>query len=140
MAGAGIPTQVFLTCPRCKSARTLVAVDGQLLFHCGGCEWFLTASTQAPTATTNASRAIGATTIPMASGGASFTSGMLILVDTGTNAEVVTATSTGSGTSVPVTPYIKAHNSAIAVGQLLLGPTYSGIGEQAVPVAPGWGF
>jgi len=137
----GVPTAFSGTCPRCKTRRAMLNVDGGTLFRCEGCEWFLTLSTQSPTNTTNASRAIGATTIPVASGGASFTSGMIILIDTGVNAEVVTATSTGSGTSVPVTAFIKAHNSAVAVGQLLISPTYSAVGVgDAVPANPGWGF
>jgi hypothetical protein len=65
---------------------------------------------------------------------------MFILIDTGVNAEVVQATSTGSATSIPVTAFLKGHNSAVAIGQLLVSPTYSAVGEDAVPAAPGWGF
>jgi hypothetical protein len=136
----GVPTSVRLTCPRCKALRYFVSIDGGVTQRCGGCEWSFTLSTVAPTNTTNASRAIGATTIPVASGGASFTSGMFILIDTGANAEVVQATSTGSGTSIPVTAFTKAHNSAVAIGQLAVNPTYSAVGEDAVPAAAGWGF
>ncbi len=137
---AGVPQAISLTCPRCKISRRFSNVDGGTLFRCTGCEWYWTLGTQAPTGTTNASRSIGAATIPVASGGASFTSGMLILIDTGTAAEVVTATSTGSATSIPVTAFIKAHNSGVAVGQLLVSSTYSGVGQDAVPANPGWGF
>jgi hypothetical protein len=137
----GVPASVQLTCPRCKVLRRFAnATGGATTFRCAGCEWYWSLGTQAPTGATNASRAIGAATIPVASGGASFTSGMLILIDTGANAEVVTATSTGSATSIPVTPFIKAHNSAVAIGQLLLTPTTTGVGLDAVPNAGGWGF
>jgi hypothetical protein len=136
----GVPAEIILTCPRCKTLRALVNVNGGTTFRCAGCEWFLSLSTQAPTGTTNASRAIGAATIPVASGGASFTSGMQILIDTGANSEVVTATSTGSGTSIPVTPFIKAHNSAVAIGQLKIGPTTAGVGENQVPNVGSWGI
>jgi hypothetical protein len=135
------PAAFFVTCPRCKFRRSAVNIDGGTLFRCSGCEWSFTMSTQSPTGTTNATRTAGQATIPVASGGASFTSGMVILIDTGVNAEVVTATATGSATSIPVTPFGKAHGSGVAVGQLLVSPTYSGVGvEGAVPVAPGYGF
>ena len=136
----GVPAAVTLTCPREKILRRFGNIDGGITFRCSGCEWTYTLGTQAPTGTTNASRAIGAATIPVASGGASFTIGMSILIDTSTSAEVVVATATGSATSIPVTPFIKAHNSAVAIGQLLVSSTYAGIGEDAVPAAPGWGF
>jgi hypothetical protein len=140
MAAAGVPTTVRLTCPRCKVLRQFISVDGGVSQRCGGCEWFFTLATQAPTGTTNAVRTAGAATIPVASGGASFTIGMFVLVDVGALAEVVQATATGSATSVPCTPYLKGHASGVAIGQLLVGPTYSGVGEDAVPAAAGWGF
>lgn len=136
----GVPATVLLTCPRCKIVRQLVNVDGGITFRCPGCEWYLTLGTQAPTGTTNAARSVGQNTISVASGGASFTSGMQILYDTGSNAEVVTATATGSATSIPITALIKAHSSAVAIGQLSITPTNSGVGLDAVPSAPGWGF
>jgi hypothetical protein len=136
----GIPAATTLTCPRCKILRRLENVSGGNVFRCSGCEWNLSLTTQAPTGTTNASRAIAAATIPVASGGASFTGGMLILIDTLANAEVVTATSTGSATSIPVTPFLKAHNSGVAIGQLLIVPTYTGVGLDAVPNVGGYGF
>jgi hypothetical protein len=136
----GVPTAQYLTCPRCKIIRRFVNVDGGTLFRCAGCEWFWSLGTQSPTNTTNASRSAGATTLPVASGGASFTTGMLILVDTTTAAEVVTCTSTGSGTSIPVTALIKGHNSWVAIGQLQITSTYTGVGLDSVPNNPGWGF
>jgi hypothetical protein len=136
----GVPAAVTLTCPREKILRRFGNIDGGVTFRCSGCEWTYTLGTVAPTGSTNATRSIGATTIPVASGGASFTSGMLILYDTGTAAEVVTATATGSATSIPVTALIKAHNSAVAIGQLSITSTYANVGEDAIPAAPGWGF
>lgn len=137
---AGVPAAVALTCPRCHFPRPFENVDGGTLFRCSGCEWYFTLSTQAPTGTTNAAGVVGATAISVASGGASFTSGMKILWDTGTAAEVVTATATGAATSIPVTAAIKAHNSAVAIGQLLVSPTLTGPGLDTVPNLPGWGF
>lgn len=136
----GVPAAVTLTCPREKILRRFGNIDGGITYRCSGCEWTYTLGTQAPTGTTNASRAIGAATIPVASGGASFTIGMSILIDTSTAAEVVVATATGSATSIPVTPFIKAHNSAVAIGQLLVSSTYANVGEDAIPAAAPWGF
>src|SRR5215467_6367246 len=114
----GTPTAFYIPCPRCKIRRAMVNVDGGTLYRCAGCEWFYTMTTTAPTGTTNASRAVSAATIPVASGGASFTLGMNVLIDTGASAEVVIVTATGSATSIPVTPFGKAHNSAVAIGQV----------------------
>lgn len=140
MAIAPTPVTTTIRCPREKFPRLFLSVDGGVTFRCSGCEWSYTMGTQAPTGTTNASRAIGAATIPVASGGASFTIGMVILIDTAAAAEIVTATATGSGVSVPVTPFLKAHNSAVAFGQLLAAPTLSGTAMDAVPAAGGWGY
>ncbi len=138
---ATIPAAALVPCPRCIRPRPFLNVSGGgVQYRCGGCEWTWTFGTQAPTGVTNAARAVGAATIPVASGGASFTASMYILMDTGVNAEVVVATATGSATSVPVTPYAKAHSSGAAFGQLLLTSTYAAVGEEAVPNAPGWGF
>lgn len=136
---AGVPVATQLRCPRCKILRSFVNVDGGVTFRCAGCEWYLTLTAVAPTGTTNASRSVGATTIPVASGGASFTIGMQILMDTGVNAEVVTATATGSATSVPVTAFAKAHNSAVTFGQLSVNPALAGVGQDQVPNVGSWG-
>jgi hypothetical protein len=135
-----VPAAYQLNCPRCKTLRAFPNIDGGALYRCAGCEWQWTLTTQAPTGTTNASRTAGQATIPVASGGASFTSGMLILIDTGQATEIVTATSTGSATSIPVTPFLLNHNSAVAIGQLLLTSALGGVGEDAVPAAAPWGF
>jgi hypothetical protein len=117
----------------------MVNVDGGINFFCAGCEWRWVMSTQAPTGALNAGVAVGAVALPVASGGASFTTGMVLLVDTGTSAEVVTVPSPGgTGTSIPVPPLAKAHLSAATFGQLLLTPAFTAVDR--VPAAPGWGF
>jgi hypothetical protein len=145
----GTPTAVPLVCPRCKVPRQFVNVDGGTLFRCKGCEWYFTLSTQAPTSTANAVRAAGSTTIPVASGGASFTNGMLLLYDTGVNAEVLVVNGSASGTSIPVAaPFywpavagmIKSHGAAPTFGQLLVSSTLGGVGQDSVPANPGYGF
>jgi hypothetical protein len=77
----------------------------------------------------------------MASGGAAFTTGMVLVVDTGNNSEVTTVVAPGgTGTSVPVQALAKSHLTAAAFGQISLAVTYGSTGEEAVPVAPSWGF
>lgn len=69
-----------------------------------------------PASTTNATMAAGVTAVPVASGGASFTTGMFLwLEDAGSPAasEVVMVTSTGSATSIPVTATRFAHATAM---------------------------
>jgi hypothetical protein len=105
---AGTPTAISLVCPRCKILRRFGAVDGGTLFRCSACEWYWTFSTQAPTGTTNAQSGLGSSpflpvSLPVASGGASFTNGMLLLVGAGSAAEVVQVNGTPTGTSIPVT-------------------------------------
>lgn len=97
---------------------------------------------------TNAAIAQGATAIPVASGGTQLTVGSAIMIDTGINTEVVTVASGATGTSVPVTNgdwpagsgFVKAHNSGVTFGNLAMVPTFSNVGQDAVPAAPGWGF
>jgi hypothetical protein len=149
MAGA-IPADVTITCPRCKTLRVFTDISGGgVQYLCTGCEWTFNLTAISPTGTTNASRAPGTNTIPVASGGASFTSGMTILMDTGVNAEVVQATATGSATSVPIggqwagetrDGFAKNHNSGVTFGQLGVVPAFGGAGQDAVPGNPGWGF
>lgn len=69
-----------------------------------------------PASTTNAAMAAGATAIPVASGGTSFTTGMFLwLEDAGTPAanEIVQVTATGSATSIPITATRFAHLTAM---------------------------
>lgn len=68
-----------------------------------------------PAAVTNAAVAVGANALSVASGGASFTTGMYIWIeDGGTPAanEVVMVTATGSATSIPITATRFAHLTA----------------------------
>ena len=135
-----VPSAVRLTCPRCKFPRLFVSQDGGVTQRCGGCEWSFTMSTQAPTSTDTATLAVGGTALTVASGGASFTNGMVLLFDTGVNAEVLIVNGASSGTNIPVTAAVKAHGANATFGQLLLTPSFNAAGEQAVPAAPGWGF
>lgn len=149
MAGA-IPSEIFVTCPRCKIARTFTDVSGGgVQYRCGGCEWSFSLGTQAPTGTSNASVVIGGTAISVASGGASFTNGMFLLYDTGVNTEVLVVNGSATGTSIPVAGqwagesragFAKAHGSGATFGQMQLSSTYGAVGQEAVPAAPGWGF
>jgi hypothetical protein len=140
MAGAIPASFNFVPCPRCSNTvRLMVNISqGGVVYRCAGCEWQFTASTQAPTAVSNALVAVGAVAIPLAAGGASFTIGMSLLYDTGTSAEILRVTATGSATSIPVSAFGKAHATATAFGQLLLTPVLQTI--ERVPPAPSWGF
>jgi hypothetical protein len=114
---------------------------GNLSGRCSGCEWTFSFTTQSPTGTTNAAITAGSSTaISVASGGASFTNGMKLLLDTGQNAEVVTVTGTPTATSIPVPRFVRSHNSAVTFGQLLISSTYSGAGQEQVPAAAPYGF
>jgi hypothetical protein len=131
-----VPASYLLTCPRCHGLRSFMMADN-LTGRCGGCEWTFSFTTQSPTGTTNAAITAGSSTaISVASGGASFTSGMKLLIDTGQNAEVVTVTGTPTGTSIPVPAgFARNHNSAVTFGQLLISSAYAGIGVgTAVPL------
>lgn len=137
-----VPAAIRLTCPRCRILRAFVAIDGQVSFGCSGCELRMSLSAVAPTGTSNATLAAGGTAISVASGGASFTNGMLLLYDgTGTSCEVLTVNGTATGTSIPVTAAVKAHSTAATFGQLAIAPSYAGYGVEAQPIpAPPWGY
>jgi hypothetical protein len=135
-----VPTAVALTCPRCKFSRSFVNINGSTLFRCSACEWYWTLGTQAPTSTDTATLAVGGTALTVASGGASFTTGMLLLFDTGVSAEVLKVTSTGTATNIPVSAAIKAHLANATFGQLLISSTLGGVGQDAVPGNPPYGF
>jgi hypothetical protein len=139
---AGVPTAVTLTCPREKSLRAFVNIDGGTTYRCAGCEWSYGFGTTAPTGTDTAIVTAGTTVaITVASGGASFTTGMLLLFDTTTSAEVVVVGTGSTGTNIPVPGgFIKNHSANATFGQLLLTPSFNAAGEQAIPAAPGWGF
>jgi hypothetical protein len=139
MAGA-VPASMSAPCPRCSNAlrQFINTSQGGVQYRCAGCEWLFTASTQAPTGTGTAAVTTASTAITVASGGASFTAGMLLLYDTAANAEVVRAAGGSTGTSIPVIGFTKAHSGGVTFGQLLLTPAFQGI--ERVPIAPGWGF
>lgn len=131
-----VPANVYAPCPRCNTLRTLIGTG--VAYLCGGCEWPFAASTQAPTGTGTAAVTTASVAITVASGGASFTSGMWLLYDTAANAEILRVTATGSATNIPVAKFSRAHGGGATFGRLLLTPTYVGI--ERVPAAPGWGF
>jgi hypothetical protein len=117
------------------------AIDGTVTFRCAGCEWYYLLSAVAPTGTSNAVLSAGGTAIGMASGGAAFTNGMILLIDTGVLSEVVTVNGAATGTSVPITATVRGHASAMTFGQMAIAPRNSGIGVgNAVIPAPGWGY
>jgi hypothetical protein len=127
------PAAYLLPCPRCHFTRRFPMSDN-ITGRCSGCEWTFSLGTQSPTGTTNAAITAGVSTaIPVASGGASFTNGMYLLLDTGQAAEVVRVTGSPTGTSVPVPVFVRNHNSAVTFGQLLISSTLSGIGQAQVP-------
>src|SRR5215475_1177311 len=145
MASSGIaalPTEFIATCPRCKTLRLFVnESQSGTGYFCAGCEWDFTIGTQAPTGTTNAAITAGVSvTLSVASGGASFTNGMLLMVDGGTTAEVVQVVGSATGTSIPVPGgFSLNHGSAAPFGQLLLTPQNLTAGNR-VPNNPPWGF
>ena len=136
-----VPQALRLTCPRCRTLRPFMALDGGPNFRCAGCEWQWALTTQAPTGTSNAVLAAGGTAIGVASGGAAFTNGMQLLYDTGQLSEVLTVNGSPTGTSIPVTAAVRSHSSAVTFGQLLTGQAYTGYGVDGVPIPnPPWGF
>ena len=136
-----VPQVVRLTCPRCRALRNFPSIDGGVLYRCAGCEWQWGLSTQAPTGTATAVLNAGGTAITVASGGASFTNGMQLLYDTGQASEVLTVNGSATATNIPVTAAVRGHLTAVTFGQLLIGLSFTGIGDQgAVIPNPGWGF
>lgn len=73
------------------------------------------------TDTLSAAAAAGATALTVASGGASFTAGMLVQVGSGATAEVVTAGSGSTATSIVVSALRFDHASGAAVTEMLGG-------------------
>lgn len=118
LAGQSTPVAASLLCPRCKFTGLFVNIDGGLTYRCARCEWIFTLSAVAPTGTSTAGLAAGGLAITVASGGASFTAGMVLLFDpaVAVNAEPLTVTATGSTTNIPVTAATKAHNSGASQG------------------------
>jgi hypothetical protein len=138
VGNTGVPLAMpFQPCPKCKTLRSFVNVDGGLTYRCAGCEWFWSLTAGSPAGTATAPLAQGGTAVTVASGGAAFTSGMRVLYDSGTSAEVLNVDPGATGTSVPVSAAVKAHLTAATFGKLVLAPTLGGVGQQAVPQLPG---
>jgi hypothetical protein len=76
-----------------------------------------TDNVKTPTNTLSAQAAQGATALTVASGGASFTNGMVISIQDGNNTELVTVGAGSTGTSVVVGATTKAHASGVTFGQ-----------------------
>lgn len=70
-----------------------------------------------PTSTASGSIAQGATSITVASGGTSFTNGMVVSILDGNNTELVTVGNGSTGTSVVISATAKAHASGVTFGQ-----------------------
>lgn len=86
---------------------------------------------------TSGSVVAGAVALPIAAGGASFTAGMQLLVDTGSNLEAVVVGSGATATSIPVPAGLtRAHGSAVAFGQPKLTSSFGT--AQSVPAASPW--
>jgi hypothetical protein len=126
---------MFLTCPRCRLSRQFVSVG--LTWRCLGCEWVWALTAQAPTGTATAAVTTASTAITVASGGASFTAGMQLLYDTGSNVEIVTVGGGATATSIPVAAFTRNH-AAVTFGQLAVAAAFPSL--DVVPPLPGWGF
>ncbi|HYK70436.1 MAG TPA: hypothetical protein VEV45_21000 [Streptosporangiaceae bacterium] len=136
-----IPQAIQMSCPRCRALRKFVAIDGGALYRCGGCEWQWSFGTQAPTGTATAVLNAGGTAITVASGGASFTNGMLLAYDTGQLLEILTVNGSATATNIPVTPASRSHLSAVTFGQLLVSQSFTGFGVDGVTIPnPPYGF
>jgi hypothetical protein len=119
----------------------MTQIDGGTLIRCSACEWPHSIGTQAPTGTASAILAAGGTAITVASGGASFTSGMVLAYDTGLATEILTCAGGSTATNIPVSAAVKGHLSAVTFGQLNLTLTLAGqFGLEQVPPNPGYGF
>jgi hypothetical protein len=70
-----------------------------------------------PTDTLSAPASAAATALTVASGGASFTNGMVISINDGVNTELVTVGSGSTGTSVVVSATAHAHATGTTFGQ-----------------------
>ena len=125
MAAAAIPASVTLTCPRCWTLRSFDGIDGQLNYLCSGCEWLFTLGTKSPSGTINAATAAGAAAMSVASGAASYTAGMKVLVGVGTAAEVATVGGTIAGVASVNTPSTAPAAATVISTVTLPAGTYS---------------
>jgi hypothetical protein len=126
-----VPVNLSLVCPRCLVTRTFLNLTGTQV-KCTGCEYNCTLTTTAPTGTATALLAAGGTAITVASGGASFTSGMKILYDTGGVSEILVS-GVGTSTSIPVSAALSPHSNGATFGQLAFALTNGAV------VAAGYG-
>lgn len=74
-------------------------------------------SIKAPSLQASAPISQGATTITVASGGASFTNGMVIAIIDGNNTELVVGASGSNATTVNISATAKAHATGVTFGQ-----------------------
>jgi len=123
--------------PECKTLRSFVNVDGGQTYRCAECEWFWSLTAGSPAGTATAPLAQGGTAVTVTSGGAAFTSGMQVLYDSGTSAEVLNVGPGATGMSVPVSAAVKAHTAGATFGKLVTSSTLGGVGQLAVPQLPG---
>jgi hypothetical protein len=135
-----IPVNLNLVCPRCLVTRMFLNFTGTLV-QCSACNYNCTLTTQAPTGTATAPLAAGGTAITVASGGASFTTGMQVLYDVGGIAEILTVGAGATGTNIPVSAALNAHLTAATFGQLSFALAYgatvaAGYGTEQVQAAP----
>jgi len=70
-----------------------------------------------PTSTLSSNALLGATALAVASGGTSFTNGMIVSIIDGNNTELVTVGAGSTGTSVVVSATAHAHASGVTFGQ-----------------------
>jgi hypothetical protein len=73
---------------------------------------------KAPTSVTSGSVVATGTALPVASGGASYTNGMVVVVQDGNSTEVVTVGAGSTGTSVVVSALAFDHGTGVTFGQL----------------------
>ncbi len=124
------------SCPRCGSGPGTVAqlissgaLTNPLFGQCNRCEHGYQFTAGTPSATTSGTSNVqGALAITVASGGASVsTVGAFVVIDSSSvdgGAEIVTVSSAGSATSIPVagTPLRLTHAAGASVQTAVLGP------------------
>lgn len=75
-------------------------------------------SVKAPTSVTSGSVVATGTALPVASGGASYTNGMVVAIQDGNSSELVTVGAGSTGTSVVVSALAFNHGTGVTFGQL----------------------
>lgn len=74
---------------------------------------------KAPTSVTSGSVSAAGVALPVASGGTSFTNGMIVSIQDGNLSEVVTVGAGSTGTSVVVSALANSHASGVTFGQFV---------------------